>query len=598
MLIIPLLLIGVIIAVVVVLVRRRSGVEDEPGVGTLRRLYYYGLSFVALMFSASGAVMLVDYVADSFGGPEILARGATQLAMALALILVGVPIWLFHWWLAHQAVRRFPSETRALSRKVYVYLVLAVSAALGASGLVSLLRWLFGGDSFNGLHLAFPLVWGAVWGFHWYVEKQEVPRNEAGDFIRRLYVYGTSLYGLVILLVGLGVILRHLSGQAYDPIFATQVLLPGQRSLWNGATQNALALFLVGGLFWWWHWHRVSRGDIDSVLRQVYLHLFAILGGAVTVIATLSIVLFRLLQWALGEADSAGAADQFRFLPSAVAALISGGALWGYHWAVVRQESATGVVESLAARQVYRYLLAALGLGTLAAGLVILLGVVIGVIVPQSGQELLRAEWWRNPVASAVTLLLVGAPLWGFYWSGVQRDAGAGLLERSALSRRIFIYLVLGIAVLAALGNLSALLFMFLRDLLEGQLSGQLVQDTKWSIGALLIAGAVSVYYGLVLREDRRALPAPEEPSTGTPPVRKAVIALATEADRPLLRRMEAQFGIPVRFWQRLDPDAEAPTLTDEELRATQERIAQAPGDRVLLTIDASGVRVVPYREV
>ena len=601
MLILPLLVIVVIIAVVVVVVvvvRRHNSVEDEPGVGTLRRLYHYGLSFVALMVSASGAVMLVDYVGDSFGGPELLSRGVTQLAMALAFILVGVPVWLFHWWLAHRAVRRFPSETRALSRKVYVSVVLAVSAALGAFGLVSLLRWLFGGDSFNGLHLAFPLVWGAVWGFHWYVESQEVPRTEDGDFVRRVYVYGTSLYGLVMLLAGLGVILRSLAGQAYDAFFATQVLLPGQGSLWNGTTQNALALFLVGGLFWWWHWHRASRSDLDSVLRQVYLHLFAILGGAATVAVTLSILLFRVLQWAFGEPDALSSADQFRFLPSALAALLSGGALWGYHWAVVRQESATGVVESLAARQVYRYLLAALGLSALGAGLVILFSGVIGVIAPQSGEELLRADWWRNPLALATTLLLVGAPLWSFYWFALQRDADAGLVERSGIFRRIFIYFVFGVAVLAVLGNLSALLFMFLRDLLEGQLSAQLLQDTKWSIGALLTAGAVSVYYWLVLGEDRRAMPALEEPSTGTPPVQKALIALATEAARPLVRRMEAQFGIPIRLWQWLDPGTEVPTLTDEELRATQQRIAQAPGDRVLLTIDASGVRVVPYREV
>jgi hypothetical protein len=61
---------------------------------------------------------------------------------------------------------------------------------------------------------------------------------------------------------------------------------------------------------------------------------------------------------------------------------------------------------------------------------------------------------------------------------------------------------------------------------------------------------------------------------------------------------LEAQLGIHVRLWQTLDSDAEVPTLTDEAIRAIQVRIAEAPGDRVLLTIDASGVRVVPYREV
>jgi hypothetical protein len=413
-----------------------------------------------------------------------------------------------------------------------------------------------------------------------------------------LYVYGTSLYGLVLLLVGLGIILRQLIGQTYDAIFATQFLFSGREALWNDTSQGGLALFIVGGLFWWWHWHRASQGDEDSVLRQVYLNFFAILGGSLTVAATLSILLFRILQWALGEADPAGATEQFRFLPAALGALISGAALWGYHGAVVRQESPSGVAGSFAVRQAYRYLLSAVGLGTLAAGLVILFGVVIGVMAPQTGQELLKGEWWRNPLASAVTLLVVGAPLWGFYWSGLQRDAGADMVERTALPRRILIYLVLGAAVLAALGNLSALLFIVLRDLLEGQLSTQLIQEAKWSIGALLTAGSVSVYYWLVLGEDRRAMPAPEKPSTGAPPVRKVVVALATEAARPLVGRLEAQLGIPLRLWQRLDPDAEAPTLTDEDLRVIQERIAEAPGDRVLLTIDASGVRIVPYREV
>jgi hypothetical protein len=595
--IVPLLVIGGIIWAVVALVRRRSEEGGEPGIGTLRRLYYYGLSFVGLMLSASGAVVLVDYVADTFDTGQILSRGQGQLAFALAITIVGTPIWLFHWWLAHKAIRRFPSETRSLSRKVYLYLVLAVSGGLGAFGLISLLRWLLGADSFNGLHLAFPLVWGGVWGFHWYIGRREVPNTEIGESVHRVYVYGASLGGIVMLLVGLGITMRQWIGQVYDAIFDVQVLLPGRVTLWNDTSQSALAVFLVGGMFWWWHWHRVYRGDLDSTLRQVYLHFFAILGGAATVTATLSILLFLILQWLLGEADTAGEAEQFRFLPAALAALVSGGALWGYHWAVVRQESATGAPGSLAFRHVYRYLLAGLGLGTLAAGLVILFGVVIGVIAPQSGQELLRADWWRNPISYAATLLLVGVPLWGSYWSGVQRDVGAGLLDRTDLTRRIFIHLVLGAAVLAVLGNLSALLFMFLRDLLEGELSAQLVQDAKWSIGALLTAGAVSVYYWLVLGEDRQAAPEQEKFPTRAPPLRKVVFALASEAARPLVRRLEEQLGVPVRLWQRLDSDAGAPSLTDGELRATQQRIADAPGDRIILIIDNSGVRVVPYRE-
>ena len=79
--------------------------------------------------------------------------------------------------------------------------------------------------------------------------------------------------------------------------------------------------------------------------------------------------------------------------------------------------------------------------------------------------------------------------------------------------------------------------------------------------------------------------------------MRKAVIALATEAARPLVRRLEAEFGVALSQWHWADPDAGVPTLAADELRATRQRIVEAPGDRVLLIIDASGVRVVPYRE-
>jgi hypothetical protein len=37
--------------------------------------------------------------------------------------------------------------------------------------------------------------------------------------------------------------------------------------------------------------------------------------------------------------------------------------------------------------------------------------------------------------------------------------------------------------------------------------------------------------------------------------------------------------------------------LTEEQVDGISRRIADAPGDRVLLTLDASGITVVPYRE-
>lgn len=595
----PLLVFGGIIIAIVALVRRQGGTEEqeeEPGIGTLRRLYYYWLSIAALMVAASGAILLVDYTADRLFGPRTLSGDEGQLALGLALTLVGTPIWFLHWILARRAARQFPGETRALSRRAYLFLVLGISGVLGAVGLVSLLSWLLGVGSFNGTHIAFPLVWGGLWAFHWRVQDAEgQPRGLAGS-VRSLYVYVTALYGLAMLATGVGIILGQLLLEAYNALSSAEVLLSTQAGLLNDTTRTGVAIALVGGAYWWWHWHRVSRGDTGSGLRQVYLYLFAILGGAVTVVVSLSILLFYILQWLIGEPNASSAGTHFSFLPGVVAAVTTGAGVWGYHWAVTRQEAPNVVGDLLAARRIYRYLVAALGLITLAVGLVNLFTVALGAIVPDARERLAGTDWWRDPLTLAITLLAVGVPLWSIHWFGAQREAKAvGAEERTVLSRRVFIYGVFCIAILVTLGNLSALVFMFLRDLLEGELSTQVLRDAKWSIGMLLMAGTVSVYYWLVLQEDRHALPTTEAP-TAVRRVQKVVIALASEAAQPFMDGLEARLGTSIRRWQRLDPDVGAPAVTEENLTLVEGLIAEAPGDSVLLDVDASGVRVIPYR--
>lgn len=604
--IIPLLVIGGIIAAVVYLIRRRGKAEDAPGIGTLKRLYYYGLSFLALGVAAPGVILLIDFLLDSLFGPPTLSRGQSQLALALALTIVGTPIWFLHWRLALNAVQRFPAEAQALSRHIYIYLVLGITAALFAFGLVSFLRWLLGSGDFNGFNIAFPAVWAGVWAYHWHLQTQDGGRTKDGATVRRLYVYVTSLYSLVMLLTGVGIVIWRPLREAYDTLFTTQLLLPGGvgfwTSLWTDTTRTGVAIAAVGGGLWWWHWHRLAKGDTDSVLRQIYLYLFAVLGGAATVVITLSMLLFAVLQWFIGEPGSSAASAHFRSLPGLVSALAPGATLWGYHWALLQQESLLSAVRWRVARRIYRYLVAALGLGTLSVGLVMVFLVALGLLIPQAGVQLLDGQWWRNPVVLGITLLVVGIPLWGYYWIGLQRDVATGPTEeRTALSRRVFIYGVFGIATLLVLGNLSALLFMFLRDLLEAELSLQVLQDAKWSIGILLMAGAISVYHWLVLQEDRREMPAGETPPkeespAEVAPVAKEMIAVAAQTAQGLVARLESQLGVPIRVWRRLDV-AEAPTVTEEELLAIRQRVIDAPGDRVLLTIDASGVRVLPYRE-
>ncbi|MSQ16340.1 MAG: hypothetical protein EXR54_02040 [Dehalococcoidia bacterium] len=600
---VPLLVVAGIVAAVVAWMRRRgSSQEADTGIGTLKRVYYYGLSFIALGVAAPGVIVLLDFLLDNLFGPPVLSNSQTQLALGLALTLVGVPIWFLHWRMSLKAVQRLPAEATALSRKIYLYLVLGITAALIAFGLVMLLRWVLGSGSFNGTHIAFPLIWGGVWAYHWHIQSVEGRGDEAWAWVPRLYWYFTSLYGLVMLATGVGIVIWKPLRAAYESLFTPQILLSSAvsswDSIWTDTTRTGVAIALAGAAGWWWHWHRAAKGDVNSVLRQVYLYLFAILGGAATVVVCLSILLYLVLQWFIGEPGSVAAAAHFRRLPGVIAALVPGATLWGYHWALMQQESRLSTGRWQAARRVYRYLVAALGLGTLSTGLVMVFLVVMGVLVPQAGTQLLDAQWWRNPLVLGVTLLVEGIPIWSYYWLGVQREVEVGAAEeRTALSRRVFIYGVFGIATLLVLGNLSVLLFKFLQDLLEADLSLQLLQNAKWSIGTLLMAGAISIYHWLVLQEDRWEAPVNEEPAAPAISTTKGITALASEPAQALVQQLQSCLGVNILVWRRLD-GGEPPNLTEVELDAVRQRIIETPGDRVLLTIDASGVQVIPYREL
>ena len=62
---VPLFIIGAVIYLIVQ--RRRAGPTldvPDPGIGTIRRTYFYAISFVALMMAANGIVLVIQFVLE------------------------------------------------------------------------------------------------------------------------------------------------------------------------------------------------------------------------------------------------------------------------------------------------------------------------------------------------------------------------------------------------------------------------------------------------------------------------------------------------------------------------------------------------------
>jgi hypothetical protein len=456
---------------------------------------------------------------------------------------------------------------------------------------VELLQWILGATSFHGYPVAAVAVWSVLWALTWQAEQSEGQPTDDTKTVRRLYVYIASAAGLLMLASGAGLVLQVILREAYEGMVSLPALLTRDETLWSNEIKEALAAGVAGAALWSTHWLRFARDDKKSDIRQFYLYVLALLGGVVTTLSGTGTIIYGVLQWWFGTPEWDSAARHFRSLPTSISVVAVGGLIWSYHWAVVHHERAAAG-ELPAAQRIYRYAMAALGLGALAGMLVTLVPTVIAIIVTSAQEVLVGPDWWRDRIVLAVTLGLLGAPVWGYHWWAAQRSAAQhGAEERNSLPRRVLVYGVLGIGALAALGSVSHLVFTFLNAGLENRLSLTLLRDAKWSIGALSAALVIAPYYWFVLQEDRAlAEPAPERKAA-----RKSITLLIGADGQALVGQIEAALDTKVRVLQRTDEGAGLPQLTSETIADLHRRIGEATSDRVLLVADAKGVEVYPY---
>jgi hypothetical protein len=600
----PIALVALIIYGIVAWRRRASEPTpnaDDPGIGTVRRLYFYIVAFISLMMTVSGIVMLIEFILDTALGSYVISDSTVRLAAGASLLIVGAPLWYFHWRYIQRVVLEQPVEARSVLRKLYIYITLAVAGSILIYTALNVLSWIFRTDDFSGYDLSALIIWGAVWVFHWFIEEREGQSTLETHAIRRLYIYIASLVGLAMLSISVVSALHFVLQEGYD-VLADAVVI--SRQSWHTALREMLPALIVGAAIWASHWLYIARRDYDSVLRQVYLYIFAILGGVVATLTALGIIIHEFLTWLFGVHISATVAQSFENMPGSAAALIVGVALWAYHWHRMRSEAEESAGTTLSARRAYTYILTAIGTGALAIAIFMLVSAAIKLVLASFGDVVVGGEQWKRPLINVITLAVLGGPVWGYYWRNIQsRTLALETDERRATSRRIFLFVALGIGVLALLGSVSALLFVFLRGLLDVSLSLATLDDMVEPIAIIVAAAAFLPYYWGVYRQDQDAAPeisvqpdpaaSEEEGSAESQSSGKAATLLATEGSA--LAQQLSALGCEVSMLRWVDSDAAMPVLSDEECARLAQSIYDAPGSYVLLIPDGGTVRVLSH---
>jgi hypothetical protein len=477
----------------------------------VRRLYFYAVTFVSLEVVLWGMIGLLRSVFN----PALSTSPEQTLAQALALILVGMPIFLFHWlWLQRQS-QSDEEEKTTLLRPLFLYGTLLATLIPLVQNLLALINRLFLGVSHlareNAIfgsaqsssdNLIAILLNGLVAFYFWNIlrgEWQDLPDSENLRDVRRLYRYIWVLYGLLMTILGIQQILRFV---LYTPTDSFGSL--GREMIING-----LALLVIGLPVWAFTWQTCQNAleesaEKTSLLRLGVLYLLT-LGGIAVALSAAGNVLYTLLWRLLGEPLSGK--ELLNRLGGPLSIGIPFAVVWAYygHWLGKQIQVETQPARQAALKRVYFYLLSAAGLTVTFIGLSLLFSFLID--LSTTLPTLFSSGFWRSRLAGALTTLLIGLPLWLQTWWPMQADAtlegDLGDHARRSILRKVYLYLVLFVAVI---GGMSAAVVVFYR-LLVAVLSGKAGSDFLPNVlNPLQIFGLfvlVLVYHLSALRQDQ-----------------------------------------------------------------------------------------------
>jgi hypothetical protein len=476
---------------------------------TIRRLYLYAVSFISLEVVLWGIISLARSAAagDEIGG------SVNRLAGALALILVGIPIFWLHWRLAQLSASREIEERASRLRAVFLYGTLLATLVPVTQNALSLLNHLllrvFGltaaqamlGGSQSASDNLIAIAINALAALYFYsilrADHLIPSQNENLIEVQRLYRYIWLVYGLAMVVFGVQQTLQFI-------LLSPQAVGTGIRSI----LANGLALLLIGAPLWVFT-GRIIQGSLDDPTERQSLLRLAVLFGVVIISVTgglvsTGMVLHHVLEVAFGARP--GLAGFLTQISDPLSIAIPLGLVWAYYDRTWNDElnAMPDDLRRLSLRRLYYYTLALLGLGATFIGLQLTLSLILDLALSTS---ILGGTALRDQLALSISTLAVGLPLWIITWRPMAREAAQegerGDHARLSLVRKSYLFLTLFIGVMGVMFGTGVMLYQVFRALL-GQPAENLLLDVAQQLRVILLFSLLAAYHWQALRQDGR----------------------------------------------------------------------------------------------
>lgn len=264
--------------------------------GVAKRLYLYAVSAVSLLALSLGLYNLVaallGSLADRFGAGVIgggEGTGREQISLAIALVVVGAPLFAIHWSLVGRgwagSDEAADGDRHSAIRAFHMGLVATVALAFATFAALQSLHYAFGTilgvDQFAGratADLALLLIAVPVWWYHQRRRNLDIRHDRLTDgasWLTRFHRYAWAFVGLLLLVVGVSQILETIAS-----VVIGRTGFGAEEDWWPGRLAWAVSAVIVGSGLFWFHGNDARRAignaaiigedDRASALRAAY----------------------------------------------------------------------------------------------------------------------------------------------------------------------------------------------------------------------------------------------------------------------------------------------------------------------------------------
>jgi len=529
---------------------------------SVRRFFQYLLLYGLVIVATVG-------VSDLLGLPveeqSLAGDDRSLLARALTFVVFGLPMFVLLAVWSRRHLQTDPDEARSLGWAFYATVAPLTAVVVAMVTLQGVAATALADQRADWPGLVHGVVWVAVWLAHLTVARQMLDdgRRQGQLVVGALIGLGTSVSGLVALLAA------AVAALVLEP--STVVLVNDWRPL-----ADAAATVLVGVPVWIVYWARRLARARRTSLWFAYVLPVGVGGSSILAVVGASLTVYQVLVWTVGDPGGASAVQHFSGTPTAGACVVVGLLSWWYHRHVLVAAS-PGRTE---VTRVYEYLMSGIALSAAAVGVALVVVALIEALLP-AGVEVGAAV--TNPLLAAVTLLVVGGPLWWAYWSHIGRVARAtGAVELESPSRRVYLVVLFGIGGIAAVVSVLVAAFLAIQAVLQTGIDAAVVRDLQIPVAVLLTTAVVSGYHGAVFRDDRSRLPSVD--------LRRGprYVLLVGAPDEGIGRAVAHATGARVDVWTRDDGTA-APWVVEDVVAAVE----TSGADAVTVVAGPTGLEVV-----